>query len=771
MSSATPTPTRVRRLPVVGPLRLGRPSDVWFKPALSVVAAVAVPSLLLMTLGRLDLAPYTMAGSLCALYAHNRPYAARAKVLAWVILGMLGGLAVALVSASLTRNAVVLVTVGALLAAVQKAVCDATRVGPPAHVILTFVSSATLFVPQTLGQVPGHLALAAAAGAWAWLVGMAPAPLRPHGPERRATAQALNAAAAYAETVRGGEEGAGARSAAYAAVHAAWQTLLAVRDRPSTTRRALERLVVRAEVALAAPADADPARLRAWARAVRGTGRIPRTGDPRREDEGLRLNGADARADGADARLDSVDPRPDGANPRRAGGGARLGGADPRVDDVDPRVDGTGPCLDGAEPRRTAGGGSRRDSDLRLDGADARVDGTAPRLDGVDPRPDGTGPRLDGVGPRRADGGARLDGSNPCLGGADARGDGADARPEGANPRRADGGARLGGTDPRPQGANPRRTDSGARLDGAGSRRAHGGARLGGDGTRQDDDRRLRERDELVGVAAERAVAPSSLWSRLGPLAPVAVRSALGCALAGYVSLALGADRPYWALVTAASLYQANITLTWSRAVQRVVGNLVGVLLFAAVTPVAQLGPLALVLCILACNFGAEALIGRNYWLGSVCVTPLALLVTELPGYQPTGELVTGRVVDTLVGALVGFVAALAVTNRRAGRRVERALTAVDRAREHAARLAADPMSTPAALEAARRGLAAAVVDLRATADAAAGEWWQRALPQERVVLAEQAAHRTLAATVRRQGLLPDPGTTSTYTHTEGASP
>ncbi len=610
MSSATPTSARVRRLPVVGALRLGRPSDVWFKPALSVVAAVAPPSLLLMTLGRLDLAPYTMAGSLCALYAHNRPYAARAKVLAWVILGMLGGLAVALVSASLTRNAVVLVTVGALLAAVQKAVCDATRVGPPAHVILTFVSSAALFVPQTPGQVPGHLALAAAAGVWAWLVGMAPAPLRPHGPERRATAQALKAAAAYAETARGGEEGgAGARSAAYAAVHAAWQTLLAVRNRPSTTRRALERLVIRAEVALAAPADADPARLRSWARAVRGTGRIPRTGDPRREEDGL-----------------------------------------------------------------------RREED----------------------------------GLRREEDGLRPDGAGPC------------------------------------------RTDGGARLD--------------DDSLRRDGDL-LRGRDELVGVAAERAVAPRPLWSRLGPLAPVAVRSALGCALAGYVSLALGAERPYWALVTAASLYQANITLTWSRAVQRVVGNLVGVLLFAAVAPVAQLGPLALVLCILACNFGAEALIGRNYWLGSVCVTPLALLVTELPGYQPTGELVTGRVVDTLVGALVGFVAAVAVTNRRAGRRVERALTTVDRAREHAARVAADPSSTPAALEAARRGLAAAVVDLRATADAAAGEWWQRALPQERVVLAEQAAHRTLAATVRRRGLLPDLGTTSTYTYTEGASP
>ncbi len=568
-STGSATPAPVHRLPVVGALRLGRPSDVWFKPALSVVAAVAPPSLLLVALGRLDLAAYTMAGSLCALYAHNRPYAARAKVLAWVLLGMLGGLAAALAAASLTRDAVVLVTVGALLAAVQKAVCDATRVGPPAHVILTFVSSATLFVPQTLGQVPGHLALAAGAargpGWWAWPPPRSAPMARNAGPPPRPSARPPRTPPLRRA---GGEGAAGTRSAAYAAVHAAWQTLLAAGTRPSTTRDALERLVVRAEMALAAPTDADPALLHTWARAVRGTGRIPRTGDPRREDE------------------------------------------------VPPRT-----------------------RDLSLG-----------------------------------------------------------------------------------------------------------------------------ERDELLGVDAERDVPPRPLWTRLEALAPVALRTALGCALAGYAALALGAERPYWALVTAASLYQVNVTLTWSRAVQRVVGNLVGVLLFAVVTPVAQLGPLALVLCILACNFGAEALIGRNYWLGSVCVTPLALLVTELPGHQPTGELVTGRVVDTLVGALVGFAAAVAVTDRRAGRRVERALTAVDRAREHAARLVAASAATPAALEAARRGLAAAVVDLRATADAAAGEWWQRALPQERVVLAEQAAHRTLAATVRRQGLLPTPAPARTRT-------
>lgn len=562
MSSATPAPgtSLGRRLSLTGVLRLRRPSEIWFKPALSSVAAVAPPNLILLALGRLDLAMYTMAGSLCALYAHNRPYAARARVLAWVVLGMLGGVAVALVTASLTRDAVVLVTVGALLAAVQKALCDATRVGPPGNVVLTFISSAALFVPQTFGQIPGHLALGAAAGAWAWIVGMAPALVRPHGPERRATAQALNAAAAYAGTRGTGDGHAAARAAGYAAVQAAWQTLLALpaTGTRATTRQALERLVVRAEVALAAPADTDPERLRDWARALRGTGRIPRTG--------------------------------------------------------------------------------------------------------------------------------------PTEGAA----------------------------------------------------------------------------DELLGVDAELAAPPAPLWRRLGPLGPIALRTALGCALAGYASLALGIGRPYWALVTAAALYQANMTLTWSRAVQRVVGNFAGVLVFAAIAPLAHLGQALLVLFCLALNFGAEALITRNYWLGSVCVTPMALLITEFARYQRPGELITERVVDTLVGALVGFLAAAAVTNRRAGSRVGQAVTAADRAREHAARLLAEPDPAPGALEAARRGLAAALTDLRATADAAAGEWWGRALPQERVVLAEQAGHRTLAATVRRRQARPD---RETGTRTEDVRP
>ncbi|MFD4761762.1 FUSC family protein [Streptomyces sp. NPDC058439] len=555
----------VHRLPLAAPLRLARPSDMWFKPALSVVVATAVPDLVLFAMDRLDLVMYTMAGSLCALYGHNLPYARRARAVAGVVVSMVIGLAISLVAASLTGSTAVLIAVGALLAAGQKVLCDATRIGPPGPLIFTFITSAALFAPQHLGQVPGHLALTLAAGAVSWLVAVGPAAIRREGPERRATARALDAAAAYVTA-----PGHRTRHAAVAAVHAAWQTLLAA-GRPTPVRRALERLVVHAEAVLAggvlgdfpggplsaaaATTAVDPDRLRAWAGQTRARGPVP-----------------------------------------------------------------TAPAAPGA----------------------------AEELFGID----------------------------------------------------AERAARR----------------TGGRRD---ARRA------------------------LL-----RSLAPGS------PLLPIGARALIGCALAGYVSQAAGVGRPYWAIVTAASLYQANVTLTWNRALQRTLGNLLGVLVFAAVLPVSRTGPLALIGFCLLFGFAAEALITRNYWLGSIAVTPMALLVLEFGGTQPAGELIGDRVLDTVIGAAVGLLAAVLVTNRRATGRLEKALTATDRARAHAVHALAAPQPTPAALDAARRRLTGSLVELREADDTAAGEWWQRALPQEQVLAAEQAGHRTLAATAKRQGLI-----------------
>ncbi|RDG39638.1 FUSC family protein [Streptomyces corynorhini] len=554
-TTARPRPPALP-LPIRSTVRLRRPVDIWHKAAFSAAGALAVPDLTLLALGRLDLVLYTSAGAMCALYAHGRPYAARARALALVVLGMVASLGVALLCAASVSSPALLVALAALLAAAHKVLCDATRIGPPGNLILTFISSSAFFVPQRLADVPFHLALALGGGALAWLICMAPRPFRPHGPERVAVARGLEASAAL---WRAREPAVfPARRAAAGAVGSAWHTLFLVPgDGPE--RAGLERLLVHAESALAAgaPHAAEADRCAALARALRRGRALPTVVLTPRESEEAAGVAAERHARG--------------------------------------------------QPRR--------------------------------PAPDG------------------------------------------------------------PRGI-----------------------------------RAVRDR-----------LRPGS------PLLPVGARVAAGCALAGWVSLAAGVGHPYWAVVTAASLYQANTTLSWQRAVQRVLGNVLGLVLFLALLPLIRTGHLAMVLLALAFQIGAEALITRNYWLGSVCVTPMALLLTEFGGGLPAHTLVHDRMVDTLVGAAVGLACCVLVTNRRAADRTDRALAAVEAARQAALRLA-DGAGAGWTEEAgrARDRLAHCLVELRDAFEVASGEWWQRALPVERVAAAESEGHRTLALLVRR---------------------
>ncbi|HCA84973.1 MAG TPA: hypothetical protein DEQ61_05455, partial [Streptomyces sp.] len=182
-------------MPVRGAVRLRGYGDGWYKRGFSGALAFLVPGLVLLAAGRLDLILYTSAGTMCALYAHGLPYAARARTLLWLVLGMTASLAVAMTAAALTDSAPLLVLGAALVAAVHKTACDATRIGPPNNVVLTFLAATVFFVPQQPAEIPFHLALQLAGGALAWLICMAPALVRPYGPERIATARALEAAA------------------------------------------------------------------------------------------------------------------------------------------------------------------------------------------------------------------------------------------------------------------------------------------------------------------------------------------------------------------------------------------------------------------------------------------------------------------------------------------------------------------------------------------------------------------------------------------------
>ncbi|MER5944427.1 FUSC family protein [Streptomyces sp. NPDC001904] len=551
-ASATRQPP-VRRLPLTGVLRINRPSDIWFKPATSVAVAAALVLVPLLAAGRSELAMYAMAGAFCALYGHQLPYSARARATAWVVIGMTAGMAVALICAALVDSVVALIAIAAVLAGVLKAVCDATRIGPPGHVIPVFVVSGTLFAPQELREVPFHVLLTFGGGVVAACVALAPALIRREGPERRATARALEAAAASLAT-EDATRRARARHTAAAAVQGAWQSLLAAGER-TPARRTLEHLVLHAEAALVGtPRAGDSEQLLGWARQVRGRGPLP-----------------------------------------------------------------------------------------------------AVEL------PPGGGDELLGIDAERA------------------------------------------------------------------GRRAQG-------------------RKRLVALLLR----PGSA------VLPIAARCAVGCAAAGYVGLALGVGHPYWAIVSAGAIYQANVTLTWHRVVQRLLGNVLGVLVFLALVPLARTSVVVLAVLCVVLSFCNEMLISRNYWLGSVSVTPMALLITEFAHVGPVPELVTDRVLDTLAGVVVGLGAAVLITNRRIGGRMEQALAATEQAAAGADSALAVPAGSVADLAVARRRLTASLVELRDAADTAAGEWWQRALPEEQLLRTEQRAHRTLAETVRRQGLVRD---------------
>ncbi|MFE6740797.1 FUSC family protein [Streptomyces tubercidicus] len=618
-------------------MRLRRPVDIWHKPALSALVALAVPDLALYGLGRLDLILYTSAGAMCALYAHGLPYAARARTLPWVVVGMVASLGVALTAASLIASTALLVVCASLVAAVHKVVCDATRIGPPGNVILTFIATSAFFVPQRLGQVPLHLTLALGTGALAWLICMAPALMRPRGPERIVVARALEAAAGLLRTEAGTGGGARvgvahARHAAAAAVNAAWHTLFLVPTRTpaaSAARAGLERLLVRAESALGATGHAA---------------------------------------------LDEVAAEPAAYEARLATAEVEAGpGAGP---EAEPGAE--------AEADRLVGWARELRSGRPLPEVSLST-AQADELAGVAAEPAGIAAETASIA----------------------------AKPVGIAAETAsvtEKSAGVAGEAPGPRRPAPGRP---------------GGVR-----------------------AVLTRLAPGS------PLLPIGARVAVGCVLAGWASMGVGVGHPYWAVASAASIYQANTTLSGQRALQRTLGNLLGLLLYTALLPLAHLGPLAMIALALACQFGAEAGITRNYWLGSVCVTPMALLLTEFGSQVPATTLIADRWLDTVVGVTVGLACCVLVTNRRAADRIEAVLGRVAAAEAVASRLLAE---APAAgvdeareIGWARDRLAGCLVELREAAEVSAGEWWQRALPEERIADAEQRGHQALAGLVRR---------------------
>ncbi len=131
-------------------------------------------------------------------------------------------------------------------------------------------------------------------------------------------------------------------------------------------------------------------------------------------------------------------------------------------------------------------------------------------------------------------------------------------------------------------------------------------------------------------------------------------------AVAGLAATALGLGRPYWAMVTAViPMAAATTPERILRALHRLVGTLLGLALAAGLLAVHSSGLAALTL-ITALQIGAELLVGVNYSLALIFITPLALSMVQLARYSPPGVLLVDRGIETILGIAVAIVATLA---------------------------------------------------------------------------------------------------------------
>lgn len=160
-------------------------------------------------------------------------------------------------------------------------------------------------------------------------------------------------------------------------------------------------------------------------------------------------------------------------------------------------------------------------------------------------------------------------------------------------------------------------------------------------------------------------------WSAPGAATHL-VRHVVALGVAGAVATAVGWVHPYWAMVAAVTVLSGpDLSSRLGRGVQRVVGTVLGL---AVAAPVLLWGPrgVVAVLVIVALQVLTELVVGRNYAVALLFITPLALMMGQLVHPAPVSPLLEDRLLETALGAAVGAVVLLVVPDRLRRRQVTR---------------------------------------------------------------------------------------------------
>lgn len=134
-------------------------------------------------------------------------------------------------------------------------------------------------------------------------------------------------------------------------------------------------------------------------------------------------------------------------------------------------------------------------------------------------------------------------------------------------------------------------------------------------------------------------------------------RVLLAVTAASLFSIPLGVPRAYWVIMTAGVVLQTGHTLRTPtmRAVQRVIGTLVGVAIFGLLSLTEPSG-LQVIIIVAVLQFLVETVIVRNYGLGLMFITPVALTISTSVGNVDAPTIIELRVGDTILGAIIALV-------------------------------------------------------------------------------------------------------------------
>jgi len=136
----------------------------------------------------------------------------------------------------------------------------------------------------------------------------------------------------------------------------------------------------------------------------------------------------------------------------------------------------------------------------------------------------------------------------------------------------------------------------------------------------------------------------------------IAARVVGAVAVAGLLSIPWGVHRAYWLMMVAGVVLQASGASRSNaiRAVHRIVGTVCGVAVFGLVE-LAEPRGLWLVAVIALLQFATEVVVARHYALALTFITPAALMISAAGGTDAPLTLVSERIVDTVLGAVIAM--------------------------------------------------------------------------------------------------------------------